>query len=157
MKNLAKFPLSQLNDTYAVTPGAEPGKTFRRKADAIREIESLLSTAEAAPQPKAPKNPWGHKIFEYAPKALVKAPKGSTSKRARVLAALLADGPGLTLQEIAEMDGVAWDRATAYEGTKLLHVHLGFGLRQDADGRIRAYGEVSPVAAVAPPADAAAA
>lgn len=99
-----------------------------------------------APEPKvAPKQPKAKK--ERAPRPRKKL-RGMTftlpvkdevkqaregSKRARVVE-LLSRPEGVTHAQV--MAEIGWDSKTAYEGIRLVHAFLGFGLREDADGNI---------------------
>jgi len=56
------------------------------------------------------------------------------SKRAQVVA-LLSRPEGATLAEI--MTETGWDEKNAYEGTRLVHFYLGYGMKQDENGRVR--------------------
>lgn len=43
-------------------------------------------------------------------------------------------GAGATFDELRAATG--WDEKTCYEGTRLVHYYLGYGMKQDAEGRI---------------------
>jgi hypothetical protein len=78
--------------------------------------------------------PQNRKRFDWPPRGEVKKHRVGT-KRAKALALLLRP-EGATLEEVQETCG--WDAANAYEGIKLLHGYLGYGVREDEQGRIRA-------------------
>lgn len=69
--------------------------------------------------------------FNFPVKDEIKGHRQGT-KRAAVIA-LLKAGPA-TIEEIQAETG--WDRRTAIEGTVLLHKYVGYGMRQDDEGRI---------------------
>jgi hypothetical protein len=77
-----------------------------------------------------------HKAFAFPPKAEQKTPTPG-KKRAKVLEMLLRP-EGATLAEI-QAEITDWDPRTAYEGVRLIHMQLGYGLRETPDGKVFAY------------------
>lgn len=74
------------------------------------------------------------KAFDFSPKASQKECKPG-SKRATTLEMLKGDGA--TFDEVKAKIG--WDERTAYEGIRLLHSYLGYGIRETAGGKIQAF------------------
>ncbi len=112
---------------------AQDEKPARTKVGLIAQIEAAQKEKPAAPQSGKTR---GRKLFNWdaAPEG-VKAHRPGT-KRAHVVETL--SGDGATFDEIAAH--CDWDRRTAYEGIKLIHSLLGWGLREDPEtGIITAY------------------
>lgn len=74
------------------------------------------------------------KPFDFKPKATIKDHKPDT-KRATVVK-MLTSAKGATFAEIQE--ATEWSDRDCYEGIRLVHGYLGYGLRE-IDGRIHAY------------------
>lgn len=75
------------------------------------------------------------KPFAFEPLKEQKPHKPNT-KRAKVLEMLLS---GATFVEIQE--ATKWDDRTAYEGIRLIHGYLGYGLKETPDGKITAFSK----------------
>lgn len=98
------------------------------------------ATPTAAPKatPKAPKAPKVKAekkvrgIFNVPADAEVQ-PHREGTKRAKVLE-MLGRPEGATLEEVRKAND--WDVKTAYDGVRLIHTYLGYGLRTSAEGRI---------------------
>jgi DNA-binding MarR family transcriptional regulator len=73
------------------------------------------------------------KAFDFKPKKEQRGVKAET-KRAKVLEMLLK---GATFDEVKEAN--QWDQRTTYEGIRLIHGYVGYGLRETAEGKIQAY------------------
>lgn len=70
-------------------------------------------------------------------KSIIKTHRSGT-RRATVIK-MLSRGNGATVQQV--MDEIPeWDYRTAFEGIKLIHAYTGYGLEEDAKGRIRLIG-----------------
>lgn len=77
------------------------------------------------------------KAFEFPAKKEQRAHRPGT-KRAQVLEKLLSK-EGATFVEIQTL--TKWEDRTAYEGVRLLHSYLGYGLRESATGQIFAFAK----------------
>lgn len=75
------------------------------------------------------------KAFSFEPKKEQKDHKPGT-KRAAVVELLRSD-KGATFEQIQQATG--WDDRTAYEGIRLIHGYLGYGIRETAEGCIQLY------------------
>lgn len=71
--------------------------------------------------------------FSFAPKRSIRDHMPNT-KRARIID-LLRRPEGASFNEIQRATG--WNRKDAYEGVRLVHYFVGYGLETDAKGRIR--------------------
>lgn len=71
--------------------------------------------------------------FVFPKKDEIKECRAGT-KRAQVVE-LLSRPDGATLEEIMAETG--WSQKDAYEGTRLVHFYLGYGMKQDENGRVR--------------------
>lgn len=108
-------------------------KTFKDKPTAIERVSELLAQRLPPAQSKTKGGVRRKKRMSYPPMGEVKNHRAGT-KRARVIQ-MLSRKRGATFAEI--QDEIGWDYATAYEGVKLLHTYLGYGLEEDDQGRIR--------------------
>lgn len=155
--------IRELLEIYNANTRRRKQKTFKNKKVAVRKVmEALRENAEAhkpkdAPSPAtvyiqrnrelaetirsrglpAPKTIDQELPFypQYPPKTRQKFPK--RAGRRDITLALLRRPEGATIQEV--MSACGWDRKTAMDGIRLLHVHMGWGLTHDEEGRIRAY------------------
>lgn len=127
----------------------KPVRRFESHAAGIRRILVRLAERQAAlpaeEQPPVrnmrpePKEGWAdkkrplseRKAFNY-PVGAIREHKPGT-KRAQVLEMLLK---GMTLEQV--MKEIGWPYRTAFEGVKLIHKDLGYGLTEGEDGIIRA-------------------
>lgn len=75
------------------------------------------------------------KAFAFEPLKEQKPHKPNT-KRAKVLEMLLSGATFVQIQEATK-----WDDRTAYEGIRLIHGYLGYGLVEGPDGVIKAYAK----------------
>lgn len=89
----------------------------------------------AAPSPQQPAEALAAraKRIDWSAKPTIKPHRPGT-KRACVIG-LLKRPEGATWEEVMQATG--WDRRTAYEGVKLVHSYLGYGIREDGEGRMR--------------------
>lgn len=94
-------------------------------------LEGTNDTPEPAPAKKERKRR-GFR-FVFPKKDEIKSCREGT-KRAQVVA-LLSRPEGATLEEIMAETG--WSQKDAYEGTRLVHFYLGYGMKQDENGRVR--------------------
>jgi hypothetical protein len=153
MDNLSLADLHQL----FVDSGGDADVKFRTKAQAIEAIGEL--SEDMPPTPEAVESlesdgfsadedsssPRRRKAMNWPAKDQIKPHRGGC-KRALVVDMLTAEG-GATFDEVRDAvnesfpnSGNLWDRKTCYEGIKLIHGHLGYGLRQDPDtGKIEAF------------------
>lgn len=133
---------SQLVDVYNELTG-EARKQFRTKGEALKKVGDALATwqAENAPaKPVSPTTSTGNsdgskrrKRMNFPVKSEIKNHREGT-KRA-MLIEMLSRKNGADFEELMEATG--WDYKTCYEGVKLLHSYVGYGLREDENGRIR--------------------
>jgi hypothetical protein len=93
--------------------------------------------AKAAPKPKAEK-----KVIERKPRGMrfffpvadeIKNVRPGTHRA--TLVELLSTKEGASFEECQAATG--WDKKTCYEGIRLLHSYVGYGMTQDAEGRIK--------------------
>lgn len=134
---------------------ANPVKRFSSKDAGVKRVLALLAKAgnagapapsasmpkrEAAPRPEVTETPAAapatgnrRKVFNLAPRVRIKPHREGTKREAAIK--LLSRANGGTFEEVQE--ACHWDYRTTYEGIKLLHVHCGYGLREDDKGRIR--------------------
>jgi hypothetical protein len=93
--------------------------------------------AKAAPKPKAEK-----KVIERKPRGMrfffpvadeIKNVRPGTHRA--TLVDLLSRKEGASFEECQAATG--WDKKTCYEGIRLLHSYVGYGMTQDAEGRIK--------------------
>lgn len=99
--------------------------------DLATPLEGTNDTAEPAPAKKERKRR-GFR-FVFPKKDEIKSCREGT-KRAQVVE-LLSREEGATLEEI--MAATGWSQKDAYEGTRLVHFYLGYGMKQDENGRVR--------------------
>lgn len=149
--DLAAMTLEKLVEHYnSIVPESSHVKSFRDKTTAIARVTAAMrhkaseegASAKKAKKEKAPKAPRAkraegeagtgeprRKRFVLPPKGEIKKHREET-KRAKVVE-MLGTGKGATFEQVMEATG--WDRRTAYEGIKLVHAHLGYGLQEDED------------------------
>lgn len=100
--------------------------------------QEAVNAAVAAPAPaKAERKRRGFR-FVFPARDEIKGHREGTN-RAKLVEmmsrpATAERGAGATFEELRAATG--WDEKTCYEGTRLVHYYLGYGMRQDADGRI---------------------
>lgn len=70
--------------------------------------------------------------FVFPVKGEIKGHRADTHRA--TLIKLLSQDEGATFVECQEATG--WDKKTTYEGIRLLHYYVGYGMRQDDAGRI---------------------
>lgn len=99
--------------------------------DLATPLEGTNDTTEPAPAKKERKRR-GFR-FVFPKKDEIKSCREGT-KRAQVVE-LLSREEGATLEEI--MAATGWSQKDAYEGTRLIHFYLGYGMKQDENGRVR--------------------
>jgi len=139
--NYAKMTLAELLAAYIERAG-EPVKKFKSKKAAIEALEALDGkperATEAIPEEVAEKvKSRKRKPFIWPVKDEIKPHRAGT-KRAFVVETLTTTGA--TFDEVAEHCG--WDKPTCYEGIKLIHSALGYGLFEDTStGIIRAFSD----------------
>lgn len=142
---LEKLSAPELVKLYNGLNPPNPVKRFSDKETAVRRCLSLLGAAQGSPKAPPPSSmPKGNPVrskplrivrddrprpiqFDLKARPNIK-PHRAGSKRGRVVELLSAPG-GATFEDV--METIGWDRRTTYEGIKLLHVHLGYGLRED--------------------------
>lgn len=141
-KNLDTLTIAQLVALYN-EHADKPVKKFRSKKDAIRRVKAVLPAKKqkrsgaksSSRKRKTDSNGVGHvRPMSFAADAEQKSVREGT-KRATVLQ-LLSRKNGATIGEVMEATG--WDRKTAFDGIKLLHTAVGYGLVAGEDGRIKA-------------------
>jgi len=98
--------------------------------------ESVKAQTATKAKPKATAGVARRKLISFPVKDLIKKHRPGTRRATTV--DMLSRKNGATVQEV--MDAINWDYKTAYEGIKLLHVYTGYGLQEDANGRIRLLG-----------------
>lgn len=138
--DLKDFTLGQLADLFNAQPGVKKIKKFRDRETAInRTWDALQAGGEKGGEEegvRAPRQP----NFNYPPEKVIR-PFREGTKRAQVVKMLQRER-GASLDEIIE--AIGWDRRTAQEGIRLIHVHLGYGLRHDKEtNRIKIYEKES--------------
>ena len=79
------------------------------------------------------------KPFAFDPKKEQRDAREGT-KRSKVLA-LLTRKEGATFDEVKGETG--WDNRTAYEGIRLIHGYLGYGLKETPEGKIFAFAKAA--------------
>lgn len=148
VRDLGEIPTGGLLQLYNKLTG-KTTKKFKDRTAGLNQTWAALETKRAtaqpaatAPVPTAPKakkaaKPAGErkkreKRFVFPVEKEIKEPKPG-SKRAEVVR-MLERQNGATLGEIQERIG--WSEKDAYEGTRLVHYACGFGMSQDANGRI---------------------
>lgn len=137
-----------LLDFYNATTGKRTTK-FASRAKGLAQVWALIEPQLTAPAPATEEAP--ALVLEEAPTAAPaaeKAPKERKvrgfrfkfmkrdeikgvkegSKRAKLLALLKQEG-GATFEECMAETG--WNRKDCYEGIRLLHYYVGYGLNQD--------------------------
>jgi hypothetical protein len=87
--------------------------------------------APATEQPKVTRKKRGMRFVFPAESDIKEVRPGSA--RAIALACMQREG-GATFEEIMEATG--WNEKKAYEGIRLVHYYVGYGMKQDAEGRI---------------------
>lgn len=100
-------------------------------AGASEEISKEISTASSSvhkPAPIAGQARRKRIEFPARPAGEIKDHRSGT-KRATVIGLLRQ---GATMQQL--MSATGWDYKTAYDGVKLVHSYLGYGLREDESG-----------------------
>ncbi len=70
--------------------------------------------------------------FVFPAKDEIKGHRPGTHRS--TLVELLSREEGATFEECQKATG--WDKKTTYEGIRLLHYYVGYGMKQDDDGRI---------------------
>lgn len=137
---LEKKSTAELVELFNSLSPEKPVKRFSDRKTAIKRVLEQLGQKQGSPKTSpAPKpapvvtSTTERRVqFDFPKKAHQKNTRQGT-KRAKVME-LLSRPKGATFDEV--MDTIGWDRRTTYEGIKLLHTSVGFGLREDADGRI---------------------
>lgn len=103
--------------------------TGHSKSNGAEKPVAKAAPAKPAAKAKATRSRGG---FDYPADAKVQGHREGT-KRAKVIE-LLGRPEGATLEEVQK--AVGWDAKTAYDGVRLLHTYLGYGLKTSAEGRI---------------------
>lgn len=163
---LEKMSTQQLVELYNSTKPTVLVKRFashevavRRTIKRIAECQEMpeakaapeAPAPKAAKEPKAPKAPKAakppkekkprstlpggrRKLFNLPVRAHAK-PHREGTKRA-IIIDMLGRPNGASFEEVQAACG--WDQRTTYEGIKLVHVHLGYGMEETAEsGKIR--------------------
>jgi len=158
--SLVDVPLPKLVEHYNLVSAVKV-KRFKDRATAMTRLVKAVAerTSDAEPAPVA-----DAEVPAKAPK-VAKAPKSDVvvinlpqkdevknhrpgSKRARTIDMLKT---GATFQAVSA--AIGWDKKTTYEGIRLLHIQLGYGIKTDAvTGVITLQGEPTIAAPVAEPA-----
>lgn len=114
------------------TPESEESVPEQPKAEA-----PAPAPAPAPEQPKPRKANPKRRVhsFDLPPQGEIKQHREGTA-RAKVIE-LCSRPEGATYEEV--MEGTGWDDKKAYEGIRLIHFYLGWGMLRDAEGRIRLY------------------
>jgi len=151
-QDLQNMSIPELVDIYNQI-AQKPIKTFRTKADAVRRVEearaaqAMGSTEVKRAKKKTVSKKTGKKKnqdgsetsgrrgrprapFNYEPKDTIKSHREGT-KRAQVIGMLRE---GATIEEIMQATG--WKYRDAYEGVKLIHHQVGYGLEEKSTGKI---------------------
>lgn len=139
---LEKKSLAELTAIYNQT-AVKKIKKFKDKPTGVRRVLAELANSPKAQDKTAStkSTPRKTKSGEIkSPSFNLKARKDRSeirkgSKRARVLQ-MLQRKNGATIQEV--MSDIGWDRKTAFDGIRLIHTKVGYGLKTDDNGRIRA-------------------
>lgn len=84
-----------------------------------------------APKAKAERKKRGMR-FVFPAESEIKTAREGTA-RAKALS-LLQRPEGASFQEVMDITG--WNEKQAYEGIRIIHYYLGWGMKQDAEGRI---------------------
>jgi len=105
-------------------------KPARTRATKTRK-PAKVKKVKAAKKSNGERKPRARKPFDFKPRKNIKAHREGT-KRDTVIK--LLTGKGATFEQIMKKTG--WDHRTAYEGTRLLNTHLGYGLTEK-DGVIK--------------------
>lgn len=118
-------------------PKATPAPAKASKAPA-KKSKKAKTTKAPAKKPAAGKTGVARrKPFNYPVTGEeIKGHRDGT-KRAKVIAAMSRAG-GATIEEMMKATG--WNYATCYRGIFMVHYDLGYGIKEDAKGRIRLVG-----------------
>lgn len=131
--DLKKVPTKALLDYY----NTELGKTISKFASRVKgeeQVWKLLQENLGTGTGTVSEGKGRAMSFDFPAKDEIKGHRENT-KRAKTLEKLLK---GATFEEIKQLND--WDDRTAYEGIRLLHIKLGYGLSQDPDsGVIKAF------------------
>lgn len=112
---------------------AATDKPWTADADIDATRQAVEPTTAPAPAPAKKERKRRGFRFVFPKKDEIKTARAG-SKRAQVVE-LLSRPEGATLAEIMEATG--WSEKDAYEGTRLVHFYLGYGMKQDENGRVR--------------------
>lgn len=112
-------------------PAEEPARDYKEERVAAQSQVFAAEYGVQAPAKKERKRR-GFR-FVFPKKDEIKSCREGT-KRAQVVE-LLSRPEGATLEEI--MAATGWSQKDAYEGTRLVHFYLGYGMKQDENGRVR--------------------
>lgn len=119
----------RLEEINSVLVRKDDALTFEPAADAFTIIEPVAEPV-AEPTEKPDRKKRGMRFVFPARKEGVK-PHREGTKRATVVSLLLE---GASFEDVQKATG--WSEKDAYEGIRLVHYHLGYGMNQDAQGRI---------------------
>lgn len=162
---LEKKSLKELADIYNANlpKGSKKIKTFKDKPTAVKRVIGALGAASGkkgkAASVSATKGPKSGRPsaadvevagksgrggrergpFNFKPKKKIKTHRVNDTSKRNMSIVLLKRKNGASFEEIMEKTG--WNRRNSYEGVSLLHRSLGYGLIEDAKGRIRLIGE----------------
>lgn len=112
-----------------LTPGDEPN-SFKLELSPEDKAKVEAPVADA-PKAKVERKKRGMR-FVFPAESEVKEAREGTA-RAAALALLKREG-GASFAEVMEATG--WNEKQAYEGIRIIHYYLGWGMKQDAEGRI---------------------
>ena len=130
-------------ERYAASDAAsEPAQGIVIGADALAaggapgDVPEFVPAPAPAPAPDAPKAKVERKKrgmrFVFPAESEIKEAREGTARAAAL--ALLKRPEGASFQEV--MDATGWNEKQAYEGIRIIHYYLGWGMKQDAEGRI---------------------
>lgn len=164
VSNMTTPELAALYSTIASNLGKKGVSRFADKPSAVKRTWAILQeyaktdvtgevkttkTKPAAKEPKAPavakekkpgKKPFRFN-FNFAPDSKIKPHREGSKGRATVITLLSREG-GATFEEVQKATG--WDTKTAYEGIRLIHFALGWGMRLNNEtGKISIYRAVA--------------
>lgn len=114
----------------AIKAAPAEAATSNKEAAAKPAVKDAPKSEPKAKAPRA-KRQRSYK-FNYEPDAEVQGHREGT-KRAKVIE-LLSRPAGANFQEVR--DATSWDEKTAYDGIRLIHTYLGYGLKTAENGNI---------------------
>lgn len=133
-KEVAALSLGALTDLFNSHQADETKrvKKMRNKASAVKAVCKILGIKGGG----GGGSKGGGKgrvaaLIDLKAKKVIVEPRAGSKREA--VSVLLANGDGMTVEQV--MEKIGWDRRTAREGIRLLHLVCGFGLTEDATTR----------------------